>query len=71
MIYSNSIDIENCKIIVTNVMGGTLDFVQGSSNKNAVSVTLKKTTPGIYLIRVFELVSGELQAAEPLIIINE
>ncbi|MBK9047742.1 MAG: T9SS type A sorting domain-containing protein [Bacteroidetes bacterium] len=71
LIYSNSIDIENCKIIVTNVMGGTLDFVQGSSNKNAVSVTLKKTTPGIYLIRVFELVSGELQAAEPLIIINE
>ncbi|MBL7915477.1 MAG: T9SS type A sorting domain-containing protein, partial [Bacteroidia bacterium] len=71
MIYSNSIDIVNCKIIVTNVMGTTLDFVKANSNKNAVSLTLKKTAPGIYLIRVYDPVSGAIQTAEPLIILNE
>lgn len=71
MIYSQSLDISTCKIMISDVAGSKIDFRIEKTGIKSVSVTLNKTVPGIYLIRVFDPVSGAQQTSEPLIILNE
>ncbi len=71
MLYSQSIDISTCKIMISDVVGSNVDFSIEKSVVGGVSIALAGSVPGIYLVRVFDQVSGALKAAETLIIINE
>ena len=71
VVYSQAPDISTCTIMISDVVGSNVDFRLEKSGINSVSLTLNKPVPGIYLVRVFDSVSGELQVAEPLIIISE
>lgn len=71
VLYSQSLDISTCKITISDVIGCNVEFRIENLGINSVSITLNKTIPGIYLVRVFDPISGALQVAEPLIIISE